>query len=141
MAIFSVAPSIHSRVISRPTQEPSTKGDLKLISTPKVVARVDRKSFASFLSVVAVLGLLSLLAINTMLSQGAFELSKLQAEAITLNDQRDALMKKIDRASSPEVLAYRAKFAGMVSSQNPRFLVVDSLEVLPIATEQASVKK
>ena len=127
MAISSVFPSIHTRPPNKATKPTTSRADLKLVSTAKGVERVDRKSFFVFISVVASMGLLSLLAINTMLSQGAFELSKLQSEAISLNDQRDAVMKKIDRASSPQILAYRAKMAGMVPSQNPRFLVVNSL--------------
>jgi hypothetical protein len=82
----------------------------------------DRKSFIVFLSIVGALGLVLLLVINTMLAQDAFELRKLQAQVTTLNDQRDAVMKQIAIASSPEILARRAISAGMIPSQSPRFL-------------------
>ncbi len=94
---------------------------------------VDRKSFVIFLSLVSGLGLIALLTINTLLAQDAFELRKLQTDVTTLNDQRDALIKQIATASSPEVLARRAEGAGMVQSQSPRFLALP-----PVATTQVS---
>lgn len=124
MAIASVSPSFIRRG-QDVTQTPgSKKADLKLVAPSNSVESVDRKAFAIFLTVVAIAGLLALLAINTALSQGAFELTKLNSQATSLNDQREAVMKKIAKASSPAVLAYRAKAAGMISSQSPRFLVV-----------------
>lgn len=84
----------------------------------------DKKVFVIFLSVIAGFGLLSLLAINTFLAQDAFELRKLQAQVQTLSDQRDAVLKQISKASSPEVLSAKAIKVGMVESQSPRFLSV-----------------
>ncbi|MEI9908148.1 MAG: hypothetical protein WDO06_09975 [Actinomycetota bacterium] len=77
-----------------------------------------------FISAVAVSGLLALLAINTLLTQDAFRLSRLQTQATALNDQREAVMKKIATASSPGQLALRAKEQGMIPSQSPRFLTL-----------------
>ncbi len=90
----------------------------------------DRKVFVIFLSVIAGIGLLALLAINTFLAQDAFELRKLQAQVQTLSDQRDAVLKQISDASSPEVLSVKAIKAGMVESQSPRFLSVGPLSQL-----------
>ncbi len=99
---------------------------LEVVPTPVTTPKADRKTFVFLLSAIAVTGLLTLLAINTMLSQGAFELSKLQTQATALNDQREAVMKKIATASSPGQLALRAKAEGMIPSQSPRFLILNS---------------
>ncbi|HUW87967.1 MAG TPA: hypothetical protein VMW30_06300 [Candidatus Paceibacterota bacterium] len=95
---------------------------LRLVPDLSSGEQVDRKAFVIFLSLVGVVGLLLLLGINTMLAQDAFELRRLQAQATTLSDQREAVMRKIANASSPEVLAQRAIAAGMVPSLSPRFL-------------------
>jgi cell division protein FtsL len=133
MAIASVSPSF-TRKTSRAEQPDSRiRPELNLVQRTTAERNVDRKAFAIFLISVAIAGLLALLAINTALSQGAFELTRLNAQATTLNDQREAVMKKIAKASSPAVLAYRAKAAGMVASQSPRFLLLG-----PVSTSTSS---
>ncbi|MBC7463300.1 MAG: hypothetical protein H7227_03455 [Actinobacteria bacterium] len=124
MAIASVSPSAIRRGATTQSAPSAKRADLRLVTQTATERGADKKAFALFLISMAVAGLLALLAINTALSQGAFELTKLNSQATALNDEREAVMKKIAKASSPEVLAYRAKVAGMVSSQSPRFLVV-----------------
>lgn len=102
---------------------------LRLVPDLSSGEQVDRKSFVIFLSLVGVVGLLLLLTINTILAQDAFELRRLQAQATTLSDQREAVMRKIATASSPEVLARRATAAGMVPSLSPRFLSLATTEL------------
>lgn len=108
---------------------------LRLVPDLSSGEQVDRKAFVIFLSLVGVVGLLLLLAINTMLAQDAFELRRLQAQATTLSDQREAVMKKIADASSPEVLARRATTAGMVPSQSPRFLSLTPTELSSVGAK------
>lgn len=139
MAIATVSPAtLRQRNMTSKTSK-SKQPDLKLVAETTSNRGADRKVFAIFLTSMAVAGLLALLAINTALSQGAFELSKLTAQAVTLNDQREAVMKKIAKASSPEVLAYRAKAAGMVPSQSPRFLIVGASNEGSTATQSPKV--
>lgn len=102
---------------------------LRLVPEVSSGEQVDRKSFLIFLSLVGAAGLIMLLAINTVLAQDAFELRRLQAQAQTLSDQREAVMRKIARASSPEVLAGLAVAAGMVPSESPRFLSLTPAEL------------
>ena len=124
MAIPVLAPAItRSRQI---VAERSSQAVLRLVPDTKTGQKPDRKTFVIFLSSIGILGLLLLLAINTMLAQDAFELSRLQAQATTLSDQREAVMRQIDFASSPEELAARATAQGMVPSQSPRFLTLNS---------------
>lgn len=122
MAITSLTPSVarSKRIVG----EKSSRVALRLVPDLTRGKRVDHKYFVTFVSVVGALGLLMLLVINTLLAQDAFELHRLQAEATTLSDQREAVMREIARASSPEELAARAQGLGMIVSQRPRFLTL-----------------
>ncbi len=104
----------------------TSRAALRLVPDLSSRERADRKVFVIFLSVIGGIGLLGLLAINTMLAQDAFELAHLQTQATALSDQREAIMRQIDQASSPEELAIRAIAAGMVPSQSPRFLTLNT---------------
>lgn len=124
MAIPVLAPAItRSRQL---VAEKSSRAVLRLVPDLNTGEKADRKTFVIFLSIIGAVGLLMLLAINTMLAQDAFELHRLQVQATTLSDQREALMRQIDLASSPEELAARATAEGMVPSQSPRFLSLNS---------------
>lgn len=130
MATAVLAPAItRSRQL---VADKSSRAVLRLVPELNSGEQADRKSFVLFLSSVGVLGLLLLLTLNTLLAQDAFELRRLQAQATTLSDQREAVMKKIATASSPEILARRAIAAGMVPSQSPRFLSLMPTDVSPI---------
>lgn len=120
MAVTLLAP--RSKSNRQLSAERKPRAVLRLVPDLSRGEKVDRKAFVLFLSLVGVVGLLFLLALNTLLAQDAFELRRLQAQVTTLSDQREAVMKKIANASSPEVLAQRATSAGMVPSQSPRFL-------------------
>lgn len=123
MAIPVLAPAVtRTRNL---VAEKSSRGVLRLVPDLNKRAKADRRTFVIFLSSIGAVGLLMLLVINTMLAQDAFELHRLQAQATTLTDQREAVMRQIDLASSPEVLASRATALGMVPSQSPRFLSVN----------------
>lgn len=124
MALPVLAPAItRSRQL---VAEKSSRAVLRLVPEANTGQKADRKTFVIFLSIIGGVGLLVLLGINTMLAQDAFELHRLQAQATTLSDQREAVMRQIDLASSPEVLAARAIAQGMVPSQSPRFLTLNS---------------
>jgi hypothetical protein len=124
MALPVLAPTItRSRQL---VAKKSSRAVLRLVPDMNAGEKADRKTFVIFLSTIGGIGLLLLLAINTMLAQDAFELHRLQAQATTLSDQREAVMRQIDLASSPEMLAARAIAQGMVPSQSPRFLTLNS---------------
>ena len=127
MAVTLLAP--RSKSSRQLAAERKPRAVLRLVPDLSRVEKVDRKAFVLFLSLVGVVGLLLLLALNTLLAQDAFELRRLQAQVTTLSDQREAVMKKIANASSPEVLAQRATSAGMVPSQSPRFLSLTPKEL------------
>lgn len=131
MAIPVLAPAItRSRQI---VAEKSSRAVLRLVPDLNTGQKADRKTFVIFLSIIGAIGLLMLLTINTLLAQDAFELHRLQAQATTLSDQREAVMRQIDLASSPEELAARATAQGMVPSQSPRFLTLIPPSLNPVA--------
>ena len=102
--------------------EKSAEVFLKLVPNVSDGAQATHRFFATFLSVVAGIGLLILLAVNILLAQDAFTLSELKAEAKIVADQREAINRQIDRASSPEALAKKATEIGMRPSESPVFL-------------------
>ena len=124
MAIPVLAPAItRSKQI---VAEKTSGAVLRLVPESSTGERADRKTFVIFLSIIGAIGLLVLLAINTLLAQDAFELARLQTQATTLSDQREAVIRQIDQASSPEELATLAIADGMMPSQSPRFLTLNS---------------
>lgn len=133
MALTVLAPRPKERRSSNADRKPRTV--LRLVPDLSSGEQVDRKAFVIFLSLVGVVGLLLLLTINTMLAQDAFELRRLQAQATTLSDKREAVMRNIATASSPEVLARRAIAAGMVPSLSPRFLSLTPNELSSVGAK------
>ncbi|MDP1720196.1 MAG: hypothetical protein Q8L08_04255 [Candidatus Nanopelagicaceae bacterium] len=133
MALTVLAPRPRGTGSEYADRKPRTV--LRLVPDLSSGGQVDRKAFVIFLSLVGVVGLLLLLTINTMLAQDAFELRRLQAQATTLSDQREAVMRKIATASSPEVLALRATAAGMVPSLSPRFLSLVPTELSSVGAK------
>ncbi len=124
MAIASFAPAItRSR---EAVLQKSARAALRLAPDVAPGESVDHRYFLSFMTVIGVVGLLLLLVINTALAQDAFELHKLKVEATSLSDQREAVLREVARVSSPEHLAVQAKSLGMVASQSPRFLTLNS---------------
>jgi len=102
--------------------EKSAEVFLKLVPSVSEGAQATHRFFATFLSVIAGIGFLLLLVVNILLAQDAFTLSELKAEAKIVADQREAINRQIDRASSPEALAKKAAELGMRPSESPVFL-------------------
>ena len=105
--------------------EKTSQVALKLVPNVSDGKQADRKFFAIFVSVIGGIGLMLLLLINTLLAQGAFELTNLKIEAKLVSDEREAIARQIDQLSSPEALAKSAKTLGMKPSVNPTFLSLD----------------
>jgi len=133
MAVTSLAPSV-TRTKQRVAEKPS-RAALRLVPDLGSKKRVDHKYFVAFVSFVGVLGLLMLLVINTLLAQDAFKLHRLQLQVQTLSDQREAVVREITRASSPEQLAAQAQTLGMIASESPRFITLTPPPITPSRTK------
>jgi len=123
MALTALAPAItRSKEIFA---EKSSQVALKLVPDLSSGKQADRKFFAKFVTIVGVIGLMFLLLINTLLNQDAIVLSNLKYQAKLVSDQREAIARQIDSASSPEALAKAAAALGMKPSETPTFLILD----------------
>ena len=122
---------LNSTALKAPRQklaEKSVQVFLKLVPSVSEGTQATHRFFATFLSVVAGVGLLILLAVNILLAQDAFQLSALKAEAKVVADQREAINRQIEAASSPEALAAKARSLGMRPSDSPVFLNLDAVD-------------
>ena len=122
---------LNSSSLKAPRQkiaEKSVEVFLKLVPSVSEGTQATHRFFATFVSVVAGVGLLLLLAVNILLAQDAFTLSGLKAEAKVVADQREAINRQIEAASSPEALAAKAQSLGMRPSNSPVFLNLDAAE-------------
>ena len=120
MAIFDFAPAIERS--RKAVTTGTTKAVLRLVPELQNGKKANDKSFIIITSSVFIAGLFSLLLINTALAQDAFKLQQLKAQATTLADQREAILKEVSEKSSPAKLAENAMKLGMIVNTNPRFL-------------------
>jgi hypothetical protein len=125
MALLNSTAVKTSRAPRQKISEKSVEVFLKLVPSVSEGTQATHRFFATFLSIVGGVGLLILLAINILLAQDAFTLSELKAEAKVVSDQREAINRQIEAASSPEALAAKAQELGMRPSNSPVFLNLD----------------
>jgi hypothetical protein len=130
MALLNSTAVKTSRAPRQKISEKSVEVFLKLVPSVSEGTQATHRFFATFLSIVGGVGLLILLAINILLAQDAFTLSELKAEAKVVSDQREAINRQIEAASSPEALAAKAQELGMRPSNSPVFLNLDADEQL-----------
>ncbi|NDE71248.1 MAG: hypothetical protein EB054_00755, partial [Actinobacteria bacterium] len=105
MALSALAPAIErSRkvVINR-----SAQAVLRLVPDLKPVAgeQATDRVFYGVIGAILTLGLLGLLGINILLGNDAVRIRELKLESISLNEEREAALRELDRVSSPYVLA------------------------------------
>lgn len=108
---------------------PQRRAHLRVVSQLRP-ERASRGVFALVLGGMLLLGMVLILVINTSLAQGAFTVSELRAERTTLSQQEQALSEAVAAAAAPEALEQRARSLGMVPSESPVFLDVESGAVL-----------
>ena len=132
MAITALVPShVDANLL---VTEKNERTALRVVPSLGTKKRVEHKYFVAFVTLVGIVGLLMLLVINTLLAQNAFKLHRLQLQVQSLSDQREAVVREITLASSPEQLATHAQGLGMIASQSPRFLtLIAAPTVLPQA--------
>ena len=110
---------------ARPQQSQSATPPRRIeIVTTRAQRRARPKSFYAVLAVTAVFGLfLAQLMLSIVLSDGAYQISSLQAEQKQLSRTEQDLAEKLDLLASPQSLAQRAESLGMVvGTSSPAFL-------------------
>jgi hypothetical protein len=87
--------------------------------TPKQIAAV---GFGLIISGIILIGMLGGLVVNTLLSQGQFEIQELQNRSISLAAEHEILAQNVSRLESPEILKNRALEIGMIPSPGSAFI-------------------
>ena len=87
--------------------------------TPKQIAAV---GFGLIISGIVLLGMLGGLFVNTLLSQGQYEIQELQNLSIVLADEHEVLAQNVSRMESPEILKVRAIEIGMIPNPGSAFI-------------------
>ena len=87
--------------------------------TPKQIAAV---GFGLIISGIVLLGMLGGLFVNTLLSQGQYEIQELQNKSIVLADVHEVLAQNVSRMESPEILKMRAIEIGMIPNPGSAFI-------------------
>ncbi len=87
--------------------------------TPKQIAAV---GFGLIISGIILIGMLGGLVVNTLLSQGQFEIQELQNRSIALAGEHEVLAQNVSRLESPEILKNRALEIGMIPSPGSAFI-------------------
>ena len=87
--------------------------------TPKQIAAV---GFGLIISGIVLLGMLGGLFVNTLLSQGQYEIQELQNLSIVLADEHEVLAQNVSRMESPEILKMRAIEIGMIPNPGSAFI-------------------
>jgi hypothetical protein len=86
---------------------------------PKQIAAV---GFGLIISGIILIGMLGGLFVNTLLSQGQFEIQELQNRSIALADEHEVLAQNVARMESPEILKQKALEIGMMPSPGSAFI-------------------
>lgn len=120
MALPSFAPAIIKtrQAISQSSQ----RAILRLVPELETGKPVTNRSLTILGTISAILVALTMFVITTFSTQDAFTLAKLQREAQTLSDQREAINREIAFKSSPMALASQAQKLGMKPNSQPRFI-------------------
>ena len=87
--------------------------------SPKQIAAI---GFGLIISGIVLLGMLGGLFVNTLLSQGQYEIQELQNRSIVLADEHERLAQSVSRLESPDILKNRALEIGIIPSPGSAFI-------------------
>ncbi len=124
MALPSFAPAITKT--RQAIAQSSQRAVLRLVPELETGSKISTRSMGMLTTAIGLLMILLMFAITSMSTQDAFTLAKLQREAQTLSDERDAINNQIAHRSSPIALASEAQKLGMTSNSQPRFIDIDT---------------
>jgi len=93
------------------------------LSNPQVIPKqIAAVGFGLIVSGIVLLGMLGGLFVNTLLSQGQYEIQELQNKSIVLADEHEMLAQNVSRMESPEILKMRAIEIGMIPNPGSAFI-------------------
>lgn len=124
MALPVLAPAINRT--RKAITHSSQRAILRLVPELETGKTVTNRSLTVLVTICLVVVMLLMFVISSLSTQDAFTLAKLQRQAQTLSDERDAINREIAYKSSPSYLAAAAIKLGMKPSQQPLFLEINS---------------
>jgi hypothetical protein len=124
MALPNFAPALTKT--RQAIAQSSQRAVLRLVPELETGSKISTRSMGILTTVIGLLMILLMFAITSMSTQDAFTLAKLQREAQTLSDERDAINSQIAHRSSPIALASQARKLGMTPNSQPRFINIDT---------------
>ena len=124
MALPNFAPAITKT--RQAIAQTSQRAVLRLVPELETGSKISTRSMGMLTTAIGFLMILLMFAITSMSTQDAFTLAKLQREAQTLSDERDAINSQIAYRSSPIALASEARKLGMTPNSQPRFINIDT---------------
>lgn len=127
---------LHKPARKAPEPRPSLRLLPQLRTLPEQKAKP--VTFAVILSALLVMGSLVLLLINTLMSQDAFVLNRLQQRVSTLTDQEQTITALTALESSPNSLAEKATVLGMVPGGTPVFLDLKTGKIVGVTQKIAN---
>lgn len=121
MALRNLTPRVD--LSPRKLTQQSTKALLKIVPDLSVdSAPGTSKAFVGFIMGIFGIGFAALLTINTLLTQDAIKIQSLKIESLAINENREAIIKEVEKLASPEELAAAAIALRMRPAQSPQFL-------------------
>ncbi|MBW3084410.1 Cell division protein FtsL [Austwickia sp. TVS 96-490-7B] len=117
---------------------PTPRPRLRLV--PPLATQRSNFPFLLICSFALTAGLLGVLLLNMFLSQGSYEIDRLQKESALITDREAQLREELDAASSPARLAREAGKMGMVPGSSVIFLDLDTGKVKGVPATGAPSK-
>ncbi|MEP7161589.1 MAG: hypothetical protein ABI746_10865 [Dermatophilaceae bacterium] len=135
MSQSSVMRASGSSASLQPSGRRPTPQQPRLILVSPVPRRHGNLPFLLLCSFVLAAGLVLVLLLNMALSEGSYEMHRLQGEAALAADQASDVQAKLDVTSHPSALAQRATKLGMVPASSSMFLSLPDGTVLGVAPD------
>lgn len=123
MALSASAPRV------RPSRAPEPRAPrLTLLAEP--APGRSTVPFVALCTAILVGALLAVLVLNISMSQGSYELSRLQSQAGALTQREQDLQQELELRQAPQRLAVEAQQLGMVPSGQPAFIDLATGEII-----------
>jgi hypothetical protein len=107
---------------------------VRLSVVPRARSRAPRVPFVTLVTLILLGGVVGLLLFNTSMQQASFATTSLEQQATTLSSREQTLKMELDTLRDPQRVALRAQRLGMVRSDNPAFLDLQSGRILGTPT-------
>jgi hypothetical protein len=103
-----------------------------LRAAPPVPVAAPRAPFVALVLAVVIAGVLGILVLNTKINENAFQLTNLEANQVSLDQQEQQLNQQLANRESPNNLAAEALKLGLVPAGTPAFIRLPDGRVLGV---------